>query len=210
MAITYQPDYSFIGTLHWQRPDGRESVHGLSATLVENAVTAVNNGWIYASVGDSYSGTEEIGLGMDHSSRRLVGLTFWFGCYYDDDESDFGYRYELRVCDQPGRKNPFQAYTLDVSRNGYLAVYEGHMPAYGSYDQSRAVLWRFTCPVHFDLSPGELEANGQVKDVTLLSPRGRKVRRLIEDYFPYLNDAGGDGALFSIKVEEYGVPRPWS
>lgn len=200
MTVTYRPELSFHATLHWQMVNGQPAVHGLSATYIEQAPTSLDNGWLYASVGDTYSGLKPIGLGLDQASGRLVGLEFWFGCYHTED----GFRYELCVFTDPRGANPFQFHTVDVSRNGYLGVYSAAKPAAGCKKGRGGPLWALD-----GLNPWMLEGGGKVRDVTLVSAQGGRVRRSMENYFPYLKDNHGHDTLFTVQVANDGKHCPW-
>jgi hypothetical protein len=193
MAIKLRPHTSFIGTLHVQASNGWVVPHGLSATYIDNAPTSLDSGWVYADSGDSYSGWKPIAFGIDQAAGRLVGLPFWFGSYFNDD--DHTYSFDLQVYDARKHVNPFQGYCLNVSRNGYVGVY--------SKGDERGPLWGVG-----DIDPSYLAEGHERKDLTLTSPEGRKVRRLMEERFPYLNDISGDDCKFTLRVEKVGVPRP--
>jgi hypothetical protein len=201
MFIAYKPEFSFYGTIHWEMHGGEAAAHGLSATYIERAPTSLDNGWIYASVGDTYSGLKPIAIGIDQAAGRLVGLKFWFACFYCEDETGHHYRYGLTAYDDRQPDNPFQFYTLDVSRNGYLAVYKASQSDSVS---GNGPLWQL---VGFD--PSEVNSDDIIPRVTLISPAGKPVRRKMEDYFPYLNDGAGHDAYFTIKIAEDGKRQPW-
>lgn len=203
MPGKYMPELSFHGSLHWQMESGQTAPHGLSATYIENAVTASANGWIYCSAGDTYSGLKDIGLGLDQAAGRLVTLKFWFGCYYYEQEAGLSrYRYDLCVYDEHQR-SPFQFYALDTSRNGYLAIYKGGKPSDSGLPRG-APLWELK-----DLDPWELADGIEVRDLELISPHRKPVRRLMEDGFPYLNECAGHDTRFTLKISTNGLTRPW-
>ena len=201
MFIAYKPELSFYATVHWEMHGSEPAFHGLSATFVDEAPTSLDNGWIYASVGDTYSGLKPVGLGLDWVAGRLVGLKFWFACYYFEDETAYRYRYKIIAYDDRQSSNPFQRYLLDVSRNGYLAVYK---PSNLGRSADEAPLWELS-----GLDPWALQDDMAVSNVTLISPAGKPVRRLMEDNFPYLNDQTGHDTRFTIKVAEDARRRPW-
>ena len=201
MFIAYKPELSFHATLHWEMASGESAIHGLSATYIDNAPTAVDNGWIYASVGDTYSGLKHVGFGMDYAAARLVGLKFWFACYYCEGDETYRHRYKLNVYDDRQADNPFQSYALDTSRNGYLAVYKDSDPQ-GAH--INGPLWELS-----GVDPWDIEQGGSLANITLISAAGKTVRRKMEDYFPYLNDQAGHDARFTIRVTEDAAVRPW-
>lgn len=202
MSLTFKPELSFFATIHWEMVNGRAAVHGLSATYVDSALTAADSGWIYCSAGDTYSGLKPIGIDIDLATGRLVGLKFWFACYQYAD-GDQSYRYELCAFDDLQAHNPFQFHTLNLSRNGYLGLYPARMPDEHGHARQGA-LWDFK-----GLDPQQLEEGAEVANVMMIGPEKRRMRRLVEDYFPYLNDRDGHDALFTIKVVEGGMQRPW-
>lgn len=201
MYISYQPELSFYGTLHWEMEGGAPAVHGLSATYIERAPTALDNGWIYASVGDTYSGLKSVGLDSEMVSGRLVGLKLWFACYYCESASSYRYRYRVTVYDDRQPNKPFQFYTLDVSRNGYLAVYKSSKSAAETVTEP---LWELQ-----GLDPWDVADGGSFSNLTLISPTGNPVRRQMEDYFPYLNDQRGHDARFTLSAAQDAKRRPW-
>lgn len=204
MAIVYKPELSFYATIHWKMASGVPAVHGLSATYIDGAPTWLDSGWIYCSAGDTFSGLKPIGLGLDKVAGRLIGLKFWCECYYCDDYAGLSrYRYDLTVFDDRQSSNPFQFHNLNLSRNGYLGLYAASMP--GVYKEpSEIVLWQFE-----GLDPWELEPGEEIKDLALISPTGNKLRRLVEEGFPYLHEHSGHDTLFSIQVLPNGLRRPW-
>lgn len=202
MFIAYKPELSFHGTLHWEMQDGKPAVHGLSATYIEKAPTAIDDGWIYASVGDTYSGPKPVGLGVDMVSGRLIGLRFWFACYYCEGQDSYRYRYKLTVFDDLQADNPFQFYSLDTSRNGYLAVYKDSAPQLANAD---GPLWELK-----DVDPwDDIKHGASLSNVTLISPAGKPVRRKMEEHFPYLNDQAGHDTRFTINVTDDAGLCPW-
>ena len=201
MFIAYKPELSFHATLHWEMHGGDPAVHGLSATYIEKAPTAAEDGWIYASVGDTYSGLKPVGWGLDSVTARLIALKFWFSCYYVEDHDSYRHLYKLSVYEDQQTENPFQLYTLDVSRNGYLAVYKDSDPQ-GAHAGSP--LWELS-----RVDPWEIPLGASLSNIKLISPGGRPVRRKMEGYFPYLNDQAGHDARFTIKVADSTRQCPW-
>ena len=204
MSIKPMPELSFYATLHWKMASGIPAVHGLSATYIEDAPTSLDSGWIYCSAGDTYSGLKPIGLGLDHVTGRLVGLKFWCECYYLENEAGLSrYRFDIRAFDNQQANNPFQFHSLNLSRNGYLGLYVLGIPDVDNA-LGEVALWEFD-----GLDPWTLEEGMQVVDLALISPSGKKLRRLVEDGFPYLNEYKGHDTLFSIQVQPDGLKMPW-
>ena len=203
-TAVYTPELSFHGSLHWHMPDGNPAVHGLSASYIEQAPTALDNGWVFCSAKDTYSGLKRIALGLDEVSGRLVGLQFWFACYFCGEAAGLSrYRYDVRVFQQPQHANPFQFYKLEVSRNGYLGLYQSDSP-HGFRVLQDSDLWELE-----GLDPWELQGGASVPALGLISPPRRPVRRLVEEGFPYLSDRDGHDARFTLTVEPNGLERPW-
>lgn len=191
------PELSFYASLHWTLPNGRPEPHGLSATYLEQAPTALDNGWVYCSAGDTFSGMKRIALGLDEVAGRLVSLYFWFACHRSNTGCGAPrYRYNLRVFQPPAHNNPFQFHTLDKSRNGYLGLY--------TLNPFNAPLWE----IH-GLGATRPEPGSQVDNLSLVSADGGKVRRLVEDGFPYLSDRAGHDARFSAKIAPAEFKGPW-
>lgn len=201
MFIAYKPELSFHGALHWEMHGGEPAAHELSATYIEKAPTAADDGWIYASVGDTYSGLKPVGVGLDLVSARLVGLKFWFGCYYCEGHDSYRYCYKLTVYDDRQAHNPFQLYALDTSRNGYLAVYKDSAPHMA---HAKGPLWELK-----DVDPWDIKRGASLSNIKLMSPSGKPVRRKMEEYFPYLNDQSGHDTQFTLNVTADATLRPW-
>jgi hypothetical protein len=197
MPADFIPELSFYASLHWTLPNGQPELHGLSATYLDQAPSALDNGWIYCSSGDSYSGKKRVALGLDEVAGRLVGLHFWFACHRIASSSDVpSYRYNLRVFQEQAHNNPFQFRTLDKSRNGYLALYQ--------LNPFNAPLWEIK-----GLGALRPEAGAQVDNLTLVSSEGGRVRRLVEDGFPYLSDRAGHDARFTARIASEDFKGPW-
>lgn len=204
MILLHKPEMSFEATLHLQLRDGQPELHGLSATYIELAPTGLDNGWIYASEGNSYAGKKRIAFGLDEVTGRLVALQFWFACFYWEQDDQYGYRYSLHVTDPgEGPGQPFAGYELDVSRNGYAGVYSRH-PLEEELQGESMPLWRLESFDPYAAKPGH-----SFGDLVLISPRGQRARRFVEDGFPYLSDSQGTEIMFTLKIARIPAVRPW-
>lgn len=164
--------------------------------------------------------------------KRYVSDCFWFGVYRHADGYVYEIRpaYEGRNA----HAWPELDYWLDTSRNGYLGFYSAGSPAGVIVDEPARVQIndpigtsfeppidppiQLTTPLYTltsaqrtplwhipGLNPATLRDNDVLPNLMLYSPKGRQVRRQVENV-AYLNDQIGKRGGFTLIVSQSGVP----
>ena len=181
MITSFHLDKSFIATLYWHETASTLRRIGIG----HDGTTPLthNDGWLFAGKPNT-----------DWKLPSTVKVNFWFGCYRAGDR----YVYELRglLADKPFFRSKVHNRRLDVSRNGYLGLYG--VPFDTGVAPSRfdgIPVWTLS-----GFGPGAAQVGQRISNITLLSPSGKTVKRLVEQEFPYLNDQQGTAAQVALDI----------
>lgn len=198
----FKPEKSFLAKLYWQ--EAPPAAHGVPSGRLPR-IGAVRNGdtpwaaegWLHAGV-DDFTRHDLPGYIL---SRRKFATQFWFGCY----ESDGEYDYEIRAAGVDDN-HPHWSYAnrcLDISRNGYLGLYTVSQSPGHDVLASRSMIWRLQ-----GFAPDDLLAGSLHTGLELVSLHGKRVNRLVEDGFPYLNEQSGASGWLALELIRTAVPQP--
>ncbi|WP_256825320.1 hypothetical protein [Pseudomonas juntendi] len=192
----FQPQKSFIARLYWQpRLSTQGQVQGVPIGDTGNGDSPfTSGGWLHADE-DHYTDTVAPAYVI---SRRKFRTLFWFGCYETDGEYDFEIRAVGDEDSHPHWRR--RGHRLDVSRNGYLALYSAAQAVGHDALAAGTMLWRLD-----GLAPEQLAEGDAVSDVSLVSLHGKTVRRLVEDGFPYLSEVQGEAGYLHLQVLSIGA-----
>ncbi len=202
-SYVFNAEKSFIAACFWQdmlpttASDESTQLQRIGDTRSGETPWA-DEGWLHADA-DNY--TSQNPRRPEVLVRRKFATQFWFGCYETAGEYD----YEVRAAsvERWARQWSHYNHRLDVSRNGYLGLYAaselaGHDPL-----ASGSMLWRLE---GFD--PDGLSANTRHDSIELLSLHGKRIKRLREEGFAYLNEARGEDGWLALRVLRTGVAAP--
>nr|WP_314489979.1 hypothetical protein [uncultured Pseudomonas sp.] len=197
----FNPEKSFLANLYWNDTD----VLGVGldrgklpriGVIGDSSSPWATEGWLHAGADDFTHWSAEFTL-----SKRKFETQFWFGCY----ETDGQYDYEIRAAavDTFSHQWKYASHRLEVSRNGYLGVYPtSEEPGHDAFANG-SMLWRF------DDLPGERLKPGSAYGLyPWISLHGKRVKRLIEDGFPYLSEDQGEEGWIGLEMLKVGVARP--
>ncbi|NBA95915.1 hypothetical protein [Pseudomonas sp. R5(2019)] len=204
MSYVFKPEKSFIARLYWQEPGfialedweaSKSRVHRIGVGFDGEAPWG-NEGWLFAGR-DTYSQPSE-----SHILRKIVfKAQFWFGCYETAGEYD----YEIRSAHVDNRDRRWRYFNrrLDVSRNGYLGLYEAPGEVGLPPQDTGMQVWRLE-----NFNPAQCVDGAVFPNVDLISLHGLTVKRLYESDYPYLNQQDGEPGKLALKILEAGVARP--
>lgn len=192
----FQPEKSFIAKLYWQPGfSTQEPVQGSRIGDTGNGDSPfTSGGWLHAGV-DKYT---DLRAAPYVIARRKFRTLFWFGCYETDGEYDF----EIRAVRDEDSHPHWQrcGHRLDVSRNGYLALYSAGEAVGHDALAAGTMLWRLD-----GLDVSLLAEGVGVSNLRLISLHGKTVKRLIEDDFPYLSEQQGEDGYLHLQVLSIGA-----
>lgn len=173
---------SFSADLLWQ--DSKASAHYVTFS----EASGIMDGWLYA--GDSR------GFSSINNTIALRNYRLWFWCYEQDGE----YWFDIRAGHR--KSHIYLKGRLECSRNGYAGLYASNFDASMVYAELPAnqypnsdSLWGLQ---GFD--PTQLEYDQILGGITLVSPHGWEMKRLLEDGFHYLSEREGEVASLALKI----------
>ncbi|MFK0094442.1 hypothetical protein [Pseudomonas sp. NPDC090592] len=192
----FQPAKSFVAKMYWQPEDAPESACPVGDTGNGDS-PFTSGGWLHADA-DHYTDHRASSYVI---SRRKFRTLFWFGCYETVGEWDF----EIRAAQDEQNHPHWQRHNhrLDVSRNGYLALYPASEPAGHDPLAASSMLWRLE-----GLDMAKVETGAVIASLGLVSLHGRTVKRLFDDGFPYLNQESGQAGYLALKIVRTGCAAP--
>ncbi|WP_312935556.1 hypothetical protein [Pseudomonas sp.] len=198
----FTPEKSMLARLYWQPTEmnaGQEDASQL------RRIGAVRNGDTpWAAEGWLHAGHDDF---TNHAvadyvlSRRKFATQFWLGCYATNGEPD----YEIRAAgvDDLHHHWTYANWRLDVSRNGYLGLYETSEPVGHDALADGSMLWRLE-----GLPDDALRTGIWYYGIKLVSLHGKSVKRVYEGGFPYLNEDHGSEGFIALNVIRTGAAKP--
>ncbi|WP_060507941.1 hypothetical protein [Pseudomonas sp. NBRC 111124] len=195
-SYEFQPAKSFVAKLYWQPDDAPGNVSAVGDTGNGDS-PFTSGGWLHADE-DNYTNH----WAAEHViARRKFRTLFWFGGYETDGEWDF----EIRAAQDEQNHPHWQRrnHRLDVSRNGYLALYSASEPAGHDPLAAASMLWRLE-----GLDMAKVKVGAFIANLRLVSLHGKIVKRLVEDDFPYLSEEQGQHGCLALKIVRTGCAAP--
>ena len=108
--------------------------------------------------------------------------------------------------DQVLHNHRFNGHHVDISKNGFLGVYDVHPDYINGGDYLNKLLFQLD-----NLGTEALSMGQVVERVQLTSPYGRQVKVVDDEGYPLLNESGaGEAGSFTLKVLEVGQGLPFS
>ncbi|WP_296268604.1 hypothetical protein [Pseudomonas sp. UBA6562] len=197
---TFSPEKSFLARLYWSNQNtpvetfDQTRFQPIGVTVRQPSPSGLN-GWLHADQ-DNVTAPEPKRY---YTGRKFVH-PFWFGCYDTEGEHD----YEIRAAGTiKHRQWTFANHRLDISTNGYLGVYP--TPDEPGHDAlaNGTMLWR--CE---GLPTQGLAEGGRWAGLVFSSVHNKKIKRLRENDFPYLNENEGEEGWLALEVVKMGVAKP--
>jgi len=202
MKSTLKAENCFCADVYWKGKD--QVLHKVAATMNNQTVFKNNDGWLFAGK-DNYTKRLSNGMVWD---RYLVQLSFWFGCYvFEDGRHLYRIAAFTRHLEQSDERNHrFNGHHVDISKNGFLGLYDVHPEYIDGGDYLNKLLFQLDHLGAETLSMGQV-----VEQVQLTSPYGRQVKVVDDEGYPLLNESrAGEAGSFTLKVLEVGQGLPFS